>query len=644
MDIPLLNKLKRKRTDSPEPARLSTDQDVKRKKLEQGPRQPAHTTGRRDSESVAQQSPEATASKEQQPGFTASSNSMPPPPHILSLTSTASHIRSPSESMAPDTVRQPSLDTDMSALSLLQQTIEHSFNVEILAKHRELRLIDQELAKCQVALEQLRRCELVPYPGLVNMSEDVSAGRGPSIRSQPGFTQPVAPAPWGVVDGPYTKHYRNWLVQDSTFDSTPIAQNITTYDGFATARADSRSTRNSIVSLDRSSKRGSRESFTGIAQAQTNQPSAPAAPRNKGGPLVIRRPTDNQYVKLICIKCHRGNFSSVQGFLNHCRIAHKLDYKSHDAAAEECGHLLEADEQHLTPATPATVASSSVRAPATNKAASAGSAVTTTNFASKVHHLNRPSAVNMLPRPTWKRQRLAYDRALSQVNTPVSVTPASASPAASSFHSTPLVPSLSTPSLSKLFAKRGLGGDLDAAAAKAKERLDLGPDNEEGEEESSIRGSPVIGTAGGATRTVTGNSVNNVLGTQQSNKGHRQPPQRPRPAPISSGRSLDTANMSEPLQDSELSPHTADSNPGLVSDHDDDPASDPEDDGHSVVGASHNVSISRTCGEAMDVDLRVDEDHDEHSVLVRARNNRNREEDRAGSPSRPRSRYDDSRK
>jgi len=305
--------------------------------------------------------------------------------------------------------------------------------------------------------------------------------------------------------------------------------------------------------------------------------------------------------------------------------------------------LLEPDEQHLVPVTPSTAATSSVRAAAPAKAASAGT-VTVANTTSKVHLLNRPSALNIPPRPTWKRQRLAYDRALSQINTPVSGTPVTASPSTSSFHSTPLVPSLSTPSLSKLFAKRGLGGDLEAAATKAKERVDLGPDNEDIEDETSAKGSPVIGTAGGAIRTVTGNSMNSVSGGQQSSKGHRQPRSRPRPAPISSGRSLDSALMPEPLQDSELSPHTADSNPGLVSDHDDDPASDPEDDGHSVVGSSHNVSISRACGEAMDVDLRVDEEHDEHSVLVRARNNRNREEDRSGSPSRPRSRYNESRK
>ncbi|GAB7342152.1 hypothetical protein MBLNU457_g0414t1 [Dothideomycetes sp. NU457] len=646
MDIPLLNKLKRKRTSSPESPRSSTDQDVKRKKLAQGSQQPAHTTGKRDPNMVAQQSLEATTGKGQQPELSGSSNTMPPPQHIPSLPTTAVNPRSPSNDMAPQAVSNPSLanttpvgpslDTG-SDLSLLQQTIEHSFNVEILAKHRELRLIDQEMAKCQVALEQLRRCELIPYPGLVGMSDEVSTGRGPSIRSQPGFTQPAAPAPWGVTDGPYTRHYRSWLLQDQTFDSTPILQTPAPYDGFAHRRADSRSTRNSIVSLDKPSKRGSRESISSITQPQANQVLTPP-PRVKGAPLVIRRATDNVLVKLICIKCNRGGFSSVQGFLNHCRIAHKLEYKTHDAAALECGQPLGPDEQHLEPSTGSAAHPTKVQAP--NKATSAAP-TTVTNTASKVHQLNRPQPLNLPPRPTWKRQRLAYDRALSQVSTPVNGTPVTASPAASSFHSSPLVPSTSTPSLSKLFAKRGLGGDLQAATSTAREKVDLGPDNEDGDDDSNSKESPVTGPAGGA-RTITSNNLNNVSGGQQSTKGHRQPSQRPRPAPLSSGRSLNMADV--PLQDNELSPHTADSNPGLVSDHDDDPTSDAEDDGHSVAGTSHSVPISRACGEAMDIDLQVDGEHDEHSVLVRARNNRNRENDRAGSPSRPRSRYDDSRK
>ena len=48
--------------------------------------------------------------------------------------------------------------------SQVREAIESQFSLEILLKHNELRLINQELAKCQVGLEQLRRCHLIPYP------------------------------------------------------------------------------------------------------------------------------------------------------------------------------------------------------------------------------------------------------------------------------------------------------------------------------------------------------------------------------------------------------------------------------------------------------------------------------------------------
>merc|ERR1712093_532723 len=41
--------------------------------------------------------------------------------------------------------------------------------------------------------------------------------------------------------------------------------------------------------------------------------------KEKAGPCVLKR-GDGQWVKLICIDCQRHDFSSTQGFINHCRI------------------------------------------------------------------------------------------------------------------------------------------------------------------------------------------------------------------------------------------------------------------------------------------------------------------------------------
>lgn len=92
------------------------------------------------------------------------------------------------------------------SLESIRQQISEQFDIEILLKHREIRLIEQEVAKTQIAIEQLRRCALVPYAG--------------APEAQPGAPMPeFAPGP-SVVDGPYTRHYRQWLLQHPNFDPT----------------------------------------------------------------------------------------------------------------------------------------------------------------------------------------------------------------------------------------------------------------------------------------------------------------------------------------------------------------------------------------------------------------------------------------
>ena len=81
-----------------------------------------------------------------------------------------------------------------SDLTSLQQVIDNEFNMQILMKHNELRLIEQELAKCQIALEQLRRCEVRPYPGMETPSVSISSGTGPAVAPPPGYTRPSHPA------------------------------------------------------------------------------------------------------------------------------------------------------------------------------------------------------------------------------------------------------------------------------------------------------------------------------------------------------------------------------------------------------------------------------------------------------------------
>lgn len=56
------------------------------------------------------------------------------------------------------------------------------------------------------------------------------------------------------------------------------------------------------------------------------------------------------YKRLECLDCKRSDFSSAQGFINHCRIAHQREYASHEAAAFACGQTVEeTDEGFISP-------------------------------------------------------------------------------------------------------------------------------------------------------------------------------------------------------------------------------------------------------------------------------------------------------
>jgi len=222
-----------------------------------------------------------------------------------------------------------------SNLDKLRAIIEAHINLEILHKHNELRLIDQELAKCQVSLEQLRRCELMPYPGSAGPSQAVTQGTGKSLKSPAGYTEPQYPAPWGVTDGPYARHYATWLLPDPAFD--PWRANGGSVVGTPMTTRGNRANRVSPFDFHVPAPvaRTSRTS-TGNRQDSGNT--------SGRDPMIMKRQADGEWVRLRCSVCHRSNFNNIQGFLNHCRIAHHQDYKSHEQAAIACGEVVQVDE------------------------------------------------------------------------------------------------------------------------------------------------------------------------------------------------------------------------------------------------------------------------------------------------------------
>jgi ADA HAT complex component 1 len=236
----------------------------------------------------------------------------------------------------------PSIAPDLDAA---REAIEMQFGLEILLKHDELRLINQELAKCQVALEQLRRCHLIPYPlqcPTPSQMLHISNGSGPALGSKRGEPVPKWAPPFGVVEGPYARHYAKWLIPDPVFDGIQCEPQGLMDTGRVKNTAEGRATRSSVSDAAGSGKQRPVRGTAG--QRLQALSSGYPQPKDKNSPCTVTK-ADGVVVKLICIDCQRWDFSSTQGFINHCRIAHRRDFKSHEEAAIASGHPIEVDER-----------------------------------------------------------------------------------------------------------------------------------------------------------------------------------------------------------------------------------------------------------------------------------------------------------
>ncbi|CAZ86366.1 unnamed protein product [Tuber melanosporum] len=225
---------------------------------------------------------------------------------------------------------------DAAKIKAIRQTLSEQFDIEILLKHRELRLIEQEIAKTQVCIEQLRRCTLIPYHAEVSL-DPVAPGEKSTDTGCPEF----APPHWTITNGPYTRHYQQWLLPDPKFDG---------YGPEGPPQAVQRGGK----SLRSQGMHDSSQSYTVTGRPQ-RQSAAKVQQRGASATVCTFNRSDGQLVRMECRDCQRSNFSSAQGFINHCRIAHQREYSSHDAAAFDCGVVIdEAIEQPLISPGPTT--------------------------------------------------------------------------------------------------------------------------------------------------------------------------------------------------------------------------------------------------------------------------------------------------
>ncbi|WYZ41667.1 hypothetical protein EsH8_V_000562 [Colletotrichum jinshuiense] len=488
--------------------------------------------------------------------------------------------------------------------------IQYQFGLEILLKHNELRLINQELAKCQVALEQLRRCHLIPYPTACPTPAqmlDISNGKGPALQNRPGEPVPQWAPPFGVVDGPYARHYAKWLIPDPKFDGMQPEW----YPVLETARSrgsvEGRTTRNSMSDLSSANKNRPVRGISG--QKLQSLSSGYPQPKEKAGPCVLKR-SDGQTVKLVCLDCNRENFSSTQGFINHCRIAHRRDFKSHEEAAVHCGHPIEVNEGG------GIVGEEKASGPSTA-------------VASGLVHPFAQTDMSTQQAYVALRSRIADSLKLYRQGKLPGVTsiPSSslkAEPAKPAAHKAEnFVASTDTPFLSRLMQSRNFNGNLSDIVSDAKEKMsleDVTSPGEESEEAEPGLGSPNRAAAPAARVPATAmrmparapmSPVTLAPSTRPASSKGRSPHTGFASPPMSSpdkddGPRLMMLHDEDVDMDVDLSPNTMVSNnaPSLVSD---DGEYDDSDDGSSESGVSDRMDAESVSDVA---EITLDEDHE----------------------------------
>ncbi|KAK2612321.1 hypothetical protein QQS21_001585 [Conoideocrella luteorostrata] len=542
--------------------------------------------------------------------------------------------------------------------------IRHQVGLEVLLKHDELRLINQELAKCQVALEQLRRCHLIPYPQHCPTPDqmlDISSGKGPAVITRFGEPVPQWAPPFGVVDGPYARHYAKWLIPDPLFDGEQPEWPFS--PEFARTRvsfAEGRTTRNSFTETGPTSK--GRPVRGNAGQKLQSLSNGYPQPKDKAGPCILKR-SDGQTVKLVCLDCNRENFSSTQGFINHCRIAHKRDFKSHEEAAVQSGQPIEAIDSNNNSTTNAVPPTATTTTPTGSGGEDkAALHVNNTPCSTFVHPFARQD-MSELEAYTALRSRIAdslklyHQGKLPGVGTIPSRTASAQAPGAkkSKAAAAGFSPAQETPYLSRLMQSRNFHGNLGDVVADAKTRIsleDMTPDEDSDDASTPISTfdgpNDVAPTRTPVVKRVPAHAGNTSAASKDSSTCLTGSKTRVPPISLVSppGSTLDVMSKpgsagilsdeddedmeEEEEEEANLSPKTLVSNnaPSLVSD---DGEYDDSDDGSSMSGGSDELDAESVSDVA---EITLDDDH-EPRPLRRASN---------GVPGTVRLRKDDAKK
>lgn len=207
-------------------------------------------------------------------------------------------------------------------IGTLKEILTNQIDLEIRLKHKELKLTEEEIGKCESQMITLRK--FFEIPNNVNFDNEPN-----------DFTIKY----YDLLNKSLSVNYTNLQKQQYlASDHHELSPHDVAGQDYVYEPVHSYRTRSTTSSL--------RPSIA-TSVSSTVPPPPPNYTRTVG---CLHRRTDGVIVKLTCPDCHRSNFSSAQGFLNHSRIAHAKEYTSQDAAALKCGEILpdyEQDEEGL---------------------------------------------------------------------------------------------------------------------------------------------------------------------------------------------------------------------------------------------------------------------------------------------------------
>lgn len=215
-----------------------------------------------------------------------------------------------------DKLKQIPLDT-------LKEILTNQIDLEIRLKHKELKLTEEEIGKCESQMITLRK--FFEIPNNVNFDNEPNDF---TIKYYDLLNKSLSINYTNLQKQQYSAHEQHQHeIPPHQMGNDYVYEPVHSYR----TRSTTSSLRPSIAS----------------SVSSKVPPPPPNYTRTVG---CLHRRTDGVIVKLTCPDCHRSNFSSAQGFLNHSRIAHAKEYTSQDAAALKCGEILpdyEQDEEGL---------------------------------------------------------------------------------------------------------------------------------------------------------------------------------------------------------------------------------------------------------------------------------------------------------